>query len=159
MMLYRSILCIRTDRVVWYWIKMSWLWLCGWLRCKYYKDGDAYQCALLWIKEMYSYNYYLDMMMINIWGLDPMTYNKLWLLIKTSKDISIKGHNLSPSELDNGRWWHPIEEDLPYSSILPKGGYSSNRFPSKEAPISKWYIEGVYMYLSFWTTLTHRKTW
>ena len=66
-----------------------------------------YQCALpckdvnvltshIWIvmKGQYSWNSYWAMMMINIQGLEPITYNYLWWLIKTLKTFQ-KGLYLS----------------------------------------------------------------
>ena len=57
------------------------------------------QCALSWcddvnvlaspiwivMKGQYSCNYYWALIMMNIQGLDPMTHNKWWWLIKTLK--------------------------------------------------------------------------
>ena len=69
---------------------------------------------LIVMKGLYSCNSYWSMMMMMfIQGLDPMTYIKLWWLVKTFQN----GLSLAPSELDNGRWWLSIEEDSSYSSI------------------------------------------
>lgn len=89
--------CIRIDRVVWCWIKMSWIWIviCC-LRCKCYEVGIwltvlpyydvIYKCSKVTYmncnKGLWSCNSYWAMM-IFIEGLDPMRYTKLLWLIKT----------------------------------------------------------------------------
>ena len=76
-----------------------------------------YHCVLSWyenvnvltspiwivMKGQNSCNSYWAMIIMNIQGLDPMTYKKLWWDIK---DISKRDSSLAPSELEWGVYLH-----------------------------------------------------
>ena len=126
--------------------------------CLIINKNENVLTSLIWIvmKGLYSFNSYWVMMQMVIQGIDPMTYNKLWWLIKKLK-IFERGTYLRTEwtrqwevlTLHRGRFtlWFHMRCWIPYE------GYSSYRFPWYEAPIAKWHVEILYLYLSSWTML------
>ena len=69
------------------------------------------------IKGLYSCNSYWDIDDDDYTRGTPYDLKKDMIDNESLKYISIKGLNLAPSELENGRWWLPKQEHSPYSSI------------------------------------------